>query len=58
MAGKALFLAVLLALGAGLVGGLIGVALFSGGDTELAGRVDDLTTRLEAVEDSTNSTTA
>jgi len=58
MTGKALFLAVLLALGAGLVGGLIGVALFSGGDTELAGRVDDLTARLEAVEDSTNSTTA
>ena len=55
MTGKTLLLVVLLALGTGLVGGLIGVALFSRGDTELAGRVDDLTARLEAVENSTNS---
>ena len=58
MTGKVLFLAVLLALGTGLVGGLIGVALFSRGDTELAERVDDLTARLEAVENSTNSAAA
>ena len=58
MTGKTLLLVVLLALGTGLVGGLIGVALFSRGDTELAGRVDDLTARLEAVENSTNSATA
>ncbi len=58
MTGKTLLLVVLLALGTGLVGGLIGVALFSRGDTELAGRVDDLTARLEAVENSTNSAAA
>ena len=58
MTGKTLLLVVLLALGTGLVGGLIGVALFSRGDTELAERVDDLTARLEAVENSTNSAAA
>jgi len=58
MTGKTLLLVVLLALGTGLVGGLIGVALFSRSDTELAGRVDDLTARLEAVENSTNSAAA
>jgi len=46
MTGKVLFLAVLLALGTGLVGGLIGVALFSGGP-DLEDQVQTLRAELE-----------
>ena len=46
MTGKVLFLAVLLALGTGLVGGLIGVALFSGGP-DLEDQVQALRAELE-----------
>ena len=46
MTGKVLFLAVLLALGTGLVGGLIGVALFSGG-SDLEDQVQALRAELE-----------
>lgn len=50
MTGKVLLLAVLLALGTGLVGGLIGVALFSGGGADLEDQVQALGSRVESLE--------
>ncbi len=50
MTGRLLVLTVILALGAGLVGGLIGLALFSGTDSHLQGEVKNLEQRVEKLE--------
>ncbi len=56
MTGKLLLLAVLLALGTGLVGGLIGVALFSGDTAALEDEISGLQGRLNSLEETTSTT--
>ena len=56
MTGKLLLLAVLLALGTGLVGGLIGVALFSGNTAALEDEISGLQGRLNSLEETTSTT--
>ncbi len=56
MTGKLLLLAVLLALGTGLVGGLIGVALFSGDSAALEDEISGLQGRLNSLEETTSTT--
>ena len=56
MTGKLLLLAVLLALGTGLVGGLIGVALFSGDTAGLEHEIQGLRGRVESLESTVSAT--
>ncbi|HIE47853.1 TPA: hypothetical protein EYP84_03045, partial [Candidatus Bipolaricaulota bacterium] len=56
MTGKLLLLAVLLALGTGLVGGLIGVALFSGDTAGLEDEIQGLQGRLNSLQETVSNT--
>jgi len=58
MTGKLLLLAVLLALGTGLVGGLIGVALFSGDTAGLEDEIQGLQGRLNSLQETVSTTAA
>ena len=58
MTGKLLLLAVLLALGTGLVGGLIGVALFSGDTAGLEDEIQGLQDRLNSLQETVSTTAA
>lgn len=58
MTGKLLLLAVLLALGTGLVGGLIGVALLSGDTAGLGDEIQGLQGRLDLLQETVSTTAA